>query len=173
MKKNHAGKAEVWLVFWKKHTGKPSLSYNDAVEEALCFGWIDGIRRSIDAERYEQRFTTRKADSKWSESNKKRAKRMIEAGQMTPAGQKTIDIAKKSGNWANPVRPRAEYPMPPELRAHLKKNKKAADFFDSLAPSYQREFMNWIGSAKRPETRKRRLAEAIELLKQGKRLGMR
>lgn len=101
-------------------------------------------RPFLDANRYEQRFTPRKANSNWSASNKERVKRMVESGQMTPAGQKTIDIAKKNGKWANRVRPRTEFPMPPELDKRLKRNRKAANFFDSLAPSYRREFIAWI-----------------------------
>ncbi|GGX72446.1 YdeI/OmpD-associated family protein [Saccharospirillum salsuginis] len=96
---NHHSASEVWLVLFKKTSGKANLSYNDAVEEALCFGWIDGMKRSIDEERYSLRFTPRKADSQWSQSNKDRVRRLIEAGQMARAGQDAVDLAKKSGVW--------------------------------------------------------------------------
>ena len=98
---------------------------------------------------------------------------MIETGQMASAGLKSIEFAKKSGNWQEPVSARTEFSMPPELTARLKRSKKAAAVFASLAPSYQRQYIAWIATAKRPETRKRRLDEAIELLKRGEKLGMR
>ena len=160
-------------MFYKRHTGKPTLTYNDAVEEALCFGWIDGIKRSIDDERYMHRFSPRKPDSKWSVLNKKRAARMLKAGQMAPAGEKAIELAKKNGKWNEPASVRTNFAMPPELHARLKRNKKAATFFASLAPSYQRQYIAWIATAKRPETKKRRLDEAVKLLNHGERLGMR
>ena len=173
LKENHASTDEVWLVFLKKTTGRPNLSYNDAVEEALCFGWIDGVKRSIDEERYMHRFTPRKPKSKWSGTNIKRAERLIKTGQMTPAGSSAIKLAKKNGAWANPTGPQASVAMPPELNERLLQNKKAADFFAELAPSYQRQYMAWIAAAKRPDTRSRRVDEAITLLSRGEKLGMR
>lgn len=163
----------MWLVFLKQHTEKPNLSYNDAVEEAVCFGWIDGIKRSIDEDRYMHRFSPRKSNSKWSESNKKRAQHMLKAGQMSPAGERSIKLAKKNGKWTEPASERTMFLMPPELHARLKNSHKAESFFSSLAPSYQQQFIAWIATAKRPETRKRRLDEAIELLGRGEKLGMR
>ncbi len=173
LEKNHATETEVWLVFLKKHTPKPNLSYNDAVEEAVCFAWIDGIKKSIDENRYMHRFTPRKPNSNWSEPNKKRVERMRKAGKMAPAGEKAVEDARSRGNWDNPVSALTDFPMPPEFESRLKRNKKAAAFFDSLAPSYRREFVAWVATAKRPETRKRRLDETIKLLRQGKKLGMR
>ena len=172
LKKNHAAKTEIWLVFYKRHTGKPTLSYNDAVEEALCFGWIDGVKRSIDDERYMHRFSPRKANSKWSESNKKRVARMQKAGQMTEAGRRAVDEAKRNGKWTEAPRP-IDLSMPTELADALKRNDRAATYFQSLAPSYQRQYIGWITTAKRQETRIRRLDEAMELLELGKKLGMR
>ena len=172
LEKNHRNVSEVWLVFYKRHTGKPTLSYNDAVEEALCFGWIDGIKRSIDDERYMHRFSPRKQNSKWSESNRIRVARMQKAGQMTAAGKRAVASAKRSGKWSEPA-PDFDFSMPSELEAGLARSKKAANFFASLAPSYQRQFIGWITTAKREETRKRRLKEAMELLKRGEKLGMR
>ena len=171
--KNHAVTAEVWLVFYKKHTGKPTLSYSDAVEEALCFGWIDGIRKRIDDERYMHRFTPRKPDSNWSETNKKRVARLLEENLIEPAGLTLIEAAQRSGRWDVPGRKDVDLSMPVELESALDKNDKAATFFRSLAPSYKREFVAWIATAKRPETRAKRLAETIRLLQAGKKLGMR
>jgi uncharacterized protein YdeI (YjbR/CyaY-like superfamily) len=173
LEKNHARETEVWLVFLKQHTGEPNVSYNEAVEEAVCFGWIDGVKRSIDEDRYMHRFTPRRADSKWSKLNKERAQRMIEAGQMAPAGNKSIELAKDSGRWTEPVSARTILTMPSELNVQFKRNKKAATFFASIAPSYQRQYIAWIATAKRPETKKRRVDEAIRLLKRGQKLGMR
>jgi uncharacterized protein YdeI (YjbR/CyaY-like superfamily) len=173
LKKNHANEIEVWLVFLKKHTGRQNVSYNDAVEEALCFGWIDGVKRSIDEDRYMHRFTPRKPGSNWSESNKKRVQRLISASQMAPAGEESIKLAKKNGKWSAPANSPAEISMPPEFDVRLKCNKKAATFFSSLAPSYQRQYIAWIATAKRPDTRKRRVDDAMELLKRGEKLGMR
>ena len=99
LRKHHADVAELWVVFYKKGTGQPTISYNDAVEEALCFGWIDGIRKRVDDARYMHRFTPRKPNSMWSESNKVRVVRLVEAGLMTAAGQRLIDHAQESGAW--------------------------------------------------------------------------
>ena len=97
--KNHSRKTGVWIVFFKKKTGKPSLPYEDAVEEALCFGWIDSLVKRVDEESYIQKFTPRKAASTWSASNKKRVQKMIRQGRMTPAGMLAIDEAKGRGSW--------------------------------------------------------------------------
>ena len=172
LEKHHAAKTEIWLVFYKRHTGKPTLSYNDAVEEALCFGWIDGVKRSIDDERYTHRFSPRKANSRWSESNKKRVARMLRAGQMAEAGRRAVEQAKRNGKWTEAAQP-IDLSMPAELADALKRNKKAAAHFESLAPSYRRQYIGWITTAKRQETRLRRLDEAMGLLELGKKLGMR
>lgn len=171
LEKNHAAVEEAWLVFFKKAAGKPTLSYNDAVEEALCFGWIDGVKRALDAERYMHRFTPRKLASRWSALNKQRAERMLKAGLMAPAGERAIRRAKENGAWAA-ARVQKEFPMPPEFAARLARDKKAAAFFSSLAPSYQRAVCRWVGTAKREETKARRLDEAMRRLKNGEKLGM-
>jgi uncharacterized protein YdeI (YjbR/CyaY-like superfamily) len=173
LRRNHALKAEVWVVFFKKTAPKSNLSYNDAVEEAVCFGWIDGVKRSVDEHRYMHRFSPRRPDSKWSRSNKERVQRMVDAGLMTEAGERAVAQAKKSGAWAAPVESPGPLPMPPEFKARLKRNEKAQAFFDSLAPSYRRQFVDWVASAKRDDTRRRRIQEALALLAKGKKLGMR
>jgi len=173
LEENHSTETEVWLVFLKKHTRKPNLSYNDSVEEALCFGWIDGVKRSIDKDRYMHRFSPRKLNSRWSRSNKERVQHLFEKGQITAAGKRAIEQAKKNGNWAEPESARGHLSMPTELNDQLNLCPKAATFFASLAPSYQQQYIAWIGTAKRPETRQRRLVEAIALLERGEKLGMR
>lgn len=172
LERNHDARTEVWLVFYKRHTGKPTLSYNDAVEEAVCFGWIDGVKRSIDDERYTHRFTPRKPASKWSATNRKRAGKMIRDGLMTAAGRKAIRQAKRARTWDAPAAT-IDLSVPPELAEFLRTNEKAASFFESLAPSCRTQFTGWINSAKRPGTRQRRLAESMDLLERGLELGMR
>jgi uncharacterized protein YdeI (YjbR/CyaY-like superfamily) len=173
LEENYARAHEVWLVFYKRHTGASSLTYNDAVEEALCFGWIDGVRRALDNRRYMHRLSPRKSDSKWSELNKARAQRMLDTGLMKPPGLRAIDEAKRNGHWSAPVRRPPASPMSAEFESHLRKNKKAAQFFASLASSHQRQYRDWIASAKREETRARRIEEALKLLVVGEKLGMR
>ena len=108
LERNHDAQSEVWLVFYKKHTGKPTIPYDSAVEEALCFGWIDSIIKRVDNERYVRKFTPRKGRSIWSKLNKKRASKMIREGRMTEAGLKMIDEAKKSGEWFKTTPTRTE-----------------------------------------------------------------
>jgi uncharacterized protein YdeI (YjbR/CyaY-like superfamily) len=163
---------EVWLIFYKRHTGKPSLNYDDAVEEALCFGWIDSIIRKLDDEKFARKFTPRKAESKWSELNKKRAHKMVKEGKMTQAGLKNITEAKKSGEWFRSPSPRTNLAPPSYMIEAFAANKKARENFAKLAKSYQRHYIGWITSAKKQETRKRRLAEAIRLLEKNEKLGM-
>lgn len=174
LEKHHAARAEIWLVFYKRHTGRPTLSYNDAVEEAVCFGWIDGVKRSIDAERYMHRFSPRKAASNWSATNRRRVDRMTRAGLMTAAGRKAVAQAKRAGTWlVESPAATVDDSIPPGLATRLEKNRKAARFFESLAPSYRRQFTAWINVAKREETRQRRIEETVALLEKGERLGMR
>jgi uncharacterized protein YdeI (YjbR/CyaY-like superfamily) len=172
LKENCATKEEVWLVYYKKHAGKPSISYDDSVEEALCFGWVDSIIRRIDDVKFARKFTPRKAASKWSEANKKRAEKMIREAKMTPAGLAKVEIAKESGRWFRTHATKKELVVPLYFEEALAGNKKAVDNFNRLAPSYKRNAVAWIESAKREETRERRVAEFIELLEQNKKLGM-
>jgi uncharacterized protein YdeI (YjbR/CyaY-like superfamily) len=172
LRQHHAKSSGIWLVFYKKHTGKSGLTYEAAVEEALCFGWIDSIIKKIDADRYVRKLTPRKADSSWSESNRRRVARLEERGLMTAAGKSKVTEAKRSGRWHGSVPPSAVFSIPPELADALAKNKKAGAFFDQLAPSYQKQYCAWISTAKRPETRERRLRTSLSLLEQGEKLGL-
>ena len=128
LRKNHDSKPEVWVVFFKKTSPKTNLSYNDAVEEALCFGWVDGMKRSIDEHRYMHRFSPRKPDSKWSPSNIERVQRMLDAGLMTAAGEKAIAQAKESGSWEQPVTSPGPLPMPPEFDQQTETQQEGAVF---------------------------------------------
>ncbi len=172
LSQNHDKSSGIWLVFYKKHTGKSTLEYEEAVEEALCFGWIDSIIKKADEEKYLRKLTPRKADSRWSELNKKRIAKLTKQGHMTESGIAKVEEAKKSGLWDQPDRPQISLDIPRELESALAKNIKAKKFFDQLAPSYQKQFIGWIAAAKRRETRERRLRESIALLEQGEKLGM-
>jgi uncharacterized protein YdeI (YjbR/CyaY-like superfamily) len=172
LKENHDKEKEVWLIFYKKHTGKPGVPYDDAVEEALCFGWIDSIVKRIDDEKYAQKFTPRKADSTWSELNKKRVKKMIRQGRMTETGLALINAAKKSGKWEQVISQPKEFAIPPEVIKAISANKKAWENFNNLAPSYKKQYIGWITTAKKEETRQLRLKEVVEILIQGKKLGL-
>jgi uncharacterized protein YdeI (YjbR/CyaY-like superfamily) len=168
---NGGSEKEIWLVFFKRHTGKARLEYDDAVEEALCFGWIDSIVKRLDDERYAQKFTPRRPGSNWSTLNLARAKKMIAARLMTPSG--SLLIAPGSLRRP-PARPSAEAgeKIPAYFAAALVNDPKAQSFFAGLAPSYQRLYVRWVDNAKREETRQRRLAEALATLRAGRKLGM-
>ena len=168
----HTSEAGIWLVFYKKGTSKPTIDYEDAVEEALCFGWIDSIIKKIDDQKYVRKFTLRKDKSVWSQLNKKRANKMIKQGMMTEAGLAKIKAAKKNGCWNQEARPQISFEVPPEFAKALARNKKAKVNFDQLAPTYRKYYIGWIATAKRPETKERRIAESIALLEKGKKLGM-
>lgn len=172
LSENHAAKAGIWLVFYKKETSRLTIEYEAAVEEALCFGWIDSIIKKIDAARYARKFTPRSDKSKWSQLNKKRANKMIKEGRMTEVGLAKIKVAKKTGLWDKDPRPQISLDIPPEFAKALARNKKAKESFDKLAPSYRKYYIGWIAMAKRPETKKRRIEESIALLEKGQKLGL-
>jgi len=172
LSKNHTTKAGVWLIFYKKETSRPTISYEAAVEEAICFGWIDGIIKKVDVARYARKFTPRSDKSKWSLLNKKRANKMIKEGRMTEIGLAKIKAAKKTGLWDKDARPQILFDIPPEFEKALARNNKAKENFDKLAPTYRKHYIGWIAVAKRPETKKRRIEESITLLEQDKKLGL-
>jgi len=172
LKKSHAMVKEVWLIYYKKHTGKPRIPYDDAVEEALCFGWIDSTVRKIDEERFAQKFTPRRAKSNWSELNKARAEKLMKQGRMTKAGLARIETAKTNGEWNKTTTPGVNYEFPAELKEALSVSIKAREFYDSLSASSRKQFIGWIASAKKKETRQKRAEEAVKLLKRKQKLGM-
>lgn len=172
LSQHYATEAGIWLVFYKKETSKPTIAYEDAVEEALCFGWVDSIIKKIDAEKYARKFTPRKDKSNWSELNKKRARKMIKEGLMTDAGEAKIEAAKKNGLWGRAAAAGISFEMPLEFTRALAKNKKAIGNFEKLAASYRKHYIGWINTAKRAETKKKRIKEAIHLLEKGERLGL-
>jgi uncharacterized protein YdeI (YjbR/CyaY-like superfamily) len=172
LEENHATRDEVWVVYFKKHTGRRSIDYEASVEEALCFGWIDGILRRLDEERYARRFTPRRRGSDWSASNRARVERLIESGRMKEAGLKRVEAAKRDGSWQAPNRPDVGSEVPEELREALARNAKARKFFESLPPSERKRYVAWVAVAKRPETRARRVRKSVERLARGEKLGM-
>lgn len=173
LRENHNCVEEIWLVYYKKHTGIPSISYQDSLDEALCFGWVDSLIKRIDDDRYARKFTPRRDDSNWSLVNKTRVKELIAEGRMTEHGLDKVEAAKQSGSWENPLtKPDLDFETPSELEQALSENPEAAQFFESLAPTYRKQYIGWIATAKRPETREKRVVEAIRLLSEGKKLGL-
>ncbi len=169
---HHGREKLVWLVFFKKHTGKTAVSYQDAVEEALCWGWIDSVKKRLDDDRYAFKFTPRKEQSFWSASNKRRVAKLERQGRLEAPGRALIEAAKKNGWWDK--RPAAERPapMPDELAAALRAHPAAQAGYDGLTAAQQRQYRLWVGSAKRPATRARRAEEARGKLERGEKLGM-
>jgi uncharacterized protein YdeI (YjbR/CyaY-like superfamily) len=163
---NHATSQGIWLIYYKKKSGKPRVSYDAAVEEALCFGWIDSLPNKLDEERYMQLFTPRKPKSGWSALNKKRIEALIRDGLMMPAGLAKIEKAKKDGSWTK-LDGIADVTMPSELQKELKKDKSAASGFMQYSQSVQKNILWWIVSAKRPETRQKRIAAVLQSAKGG------
>ncbi len=172
LEKNHKKENEIWLIYFKKHTGKPKIPYDDAVEEALCFGWIDSTVKRVDDEKYMQKFTPRKDTSMWSASNKKRVRKMIDCGRMTEAGLIKVNEAKKNGRWTESTRIFDTRRIPSDLHVALSENRKAFDCYSNLAPTYKKQYHWWIVSTKRQETRKKRIKQSIMLLEKNKKLGM-
>jgi uncharacterized protein YdeI (YjbR/CyaY-like superfamily) len=166
---NHDSVAEIWLLFDKKHTGQPAVAYEDSVEEALCFGWVDSLIRRIDDNRFARKFTPRKPDSNWSSINCRRYAKMKAAGLLTEAGKqrpptdRIVDI---------PPRPPRGQDVPDYIAKALKKDKAAWAMFETLAPSHRWNYVRWIDQAKRPETRERRLTQAMAMLKAGRKPGI-
>ena len=171
---HHDSESEIWLVFYKKETGIPSIEYGESLDEALCYGWVDSIIKSIDERKYARKFTPRKDESRWSLVNKKRAEQLIRDGLMTDHGMRKVEAAKRSGSWYAPgQKPKMDFEMPKEFSEALRDNPKAKAFFDGLAASHQKQYLGWIITAKRPETGERRIAESIRMLTEGKKLGLR
>jgi uncharacterized protein YdeI (YjbR/CyaY-like superfamily) len=164
--KHHASSPGVWLVRHKQHTGVESMAYEDLVSEALCFGWVDSLVKRMDDDRYAIKVTPRKPTSKWSDINRRRWNDLKAAGLLAAPGL----AAAPTGNRYAP------HPPIPELPAYVaeafKTNRAAWRHFQALAPTYRRNFVVWIHTAKRPETREKRIRESIELLAAGKKLGL-
>lgn len=161
LEKNHKGKDAIWLIFYKKSSAKYNLSWSDSVDEALCFGWIDSTKRTVDEERYKQYFSKRKADSNWSKINKDKVNALIDQGLMMEEGLKSIEIAKENGSWTILDEVEALV-MPKDLNEALSKNDVSGKFFDELSKSDKKILLYWVFSAKRQETRRKRIQEIVK-----------
>lgn len=168
---NHASETELWIGFYKKDSGKGGLTYAEALDEALCFGWIDGIKKRVDESSYTHRFTPRKPKSNWSLINIGHVARLKKAGRMAPAGLKAFAAREtaRSGVYSFENKPRQ---LSPELERQFKSDQAAWDFFQQQPPGYRRLVSFWVMSAKQEETRQRRLGQLVSDSKQGRRLGM-
>jgi uncharacterized protein YdeI (YjbR/CyaY-like superfamily) len=163
---NHDSESEVWLIFHKKHTGKESVAYKDALDEALCYGWIDSLIKRIDDDRYARKFTPRKPGSNWSSINIRRynelkaAKRLAAPGlARSPDGSPVVDMPRPTS-------------VPAYIEKAIRRDARAWTFFGTLPPSSRRLYINWIDSAKRETTRQTRLARAVQMMRAGKKPGL-
>jgi uncharacterized protein YdeI (YjbR/CyaY-like superfamily) len=159
---HHADADELLVGYYKKGSGRPSITWPESVDEALCFGWIDGIRRRIDDERYSIRFTPRRPRSVWSAVNIKRAGELIAEGRMTPAGLAAFEARDEERSAIYSYEQLRQATLEPEQEERLRANAAAWEWFQSRPPSWRRAAAHWVTSAKRPETRERRLATLIE-----------
>jgi uncharacterized protein YdeI (YjbR/CyaY-like superfamily) len=168
--KHHTSVPEIWLVFHKQHTGKTSLDYEAAIEEALCFGWIDSLVRRLDDERFARKFTPRKPNSRWSDVNRRRYASLEKRRLLTDAGRANSPAGKRAYTLAQ--RRPMDAALPAYIERAFKADPAAWRFFETLAPSYRRAYVGWIDAAKREETRERRLREAVTRLAKGEKLGL-
>lgn len=160
--KNHLSKQAVWLVFYNQSSGKKSISWSEAVEVALCFGWIDSKKIKIDQETSHQFFSRRKPNSTWSRINKEKVQQLVENGLMTEAGYKSIEVAKQNGSWTI-LDEVEELIIPKDLDLEFAVKPDSKDFFLSLSKSARKSILQWLKLAKRPETRQKRITEIVEL----------
>lgn len=173
--RNHGTAKEIWLAYYKKGSGKTSVTYQEALEEALCFGWIDSVIRRLDEERYAQKYTPRNPKSIWSAANKARIEKLVAEGRMAGPGLAKVEAAKRNGSWdkLNEVeRIGLGGDLPPDLVEALGREPKAQAAFDRRPPSEKKMWGYWVLSAKKPETRARRVAETVKRVLAGRRPGM-
>jgi uncharacterized protein YdeI (YjbR/CyaY-like superfamily) len=162
LQENHHSKQSVWLVYYKKKSGMPTISWSEAVDEALCFGWIDSTKKTLDDDTFIQFFSKRKANSTWSKVNKDKVLRFIDDGTMTKAGLKSIETAKQNGSWV--ILDEAETLIIPEdLENAFRTKPGSKDFFLGLSKSARKSILQWVILAKRKETRQKRINEIAEL----------
>jgi uncharacterized protein YdeI (YjbR/CyaY-like superfamily) len=162
LKENHGSKQSVWLVYYKKKSNFATVTYNDAVDEALCFGWIDSKAKPLDEEKSMRFFCKRKPNSVWSKINKGKVRRLIAEGLMMQAGYESIETAKQNGSWTI-LDDVEELKIPKDLEKEFKTKQGSKDFFLSLSKSVRKGILQWLVLAKRPETRQKRICEIAEL----------
>jgi len=161
LEENHQSKHSVWLVYYRVSTKIPSISWSDAVDEALCFGWIDSTKKTIDEEKYMQYFSRRKPKSMWSRINKEKVVKLIKDNLMTKAGFDSIETAKKNGSWTM-LDEVESLIIPEDLKKELANHKGSTEYFDSLSKSSKKILLHWVVFAKRSETRQKRILEIAE-----------
>ncbi|MEQ8910443.1 MAG: YdeI/OmpD-associated family protein [Vicingaceae bacterium] len=161
LEKHHQSEEAVWLIYYKASSPNPSLSWSEAVDEALCFGWIDSTKKTIDEERYMQYFSKRKPKSHWSKINKEKVAQLIRNKQMTKAGFDSIEKAKQNGSW-NALDASEALEVPNDLKEALAKHQGATEFYEGLSKSAKKILLHWVISAKRIETRQKRIVEIAE-----------
>jgi uncharacterized protein YdeI (YjbR/CyaY-like superfamily) len=167
LQKNQSKSKGIWLHFFKKDSGVKSIGWQDAVEAGLCYGWIDGQAKPFDEQSWLQRFTPRRAKSNWSKKNTEHAERLIKLGRMRPGGLAEVEKAKADGRWDKAYDSPSNMTAPEDLLKALEKNKKAKAFFESLSKT-NKFAINWrLQTAKKPETRAKRLKTILEMLKKG------
>jgi uncharacterized protein YdeI (YjbR/CyaY-like superfamily) len=164
LEEHHETESEVYVGYWKKATGKPSLSWSEAVDQALCFGWIDGRLNRIDDQSHMQRFTPRRPNSNWSNVNVAKVEQLKEAGKMRPAGLAAFERRRESDYSYE----RARAQLPSEYEQRLRANRAAAEYFEGRPPGYRRAAIHWVVSAKREETRMRRMQQLIDCSAEGR-----
>jgi uncharacterized protein YdeI (YjbR/CyaY-like superfamily) len=163
----HAASNGVWLKIAKKATGIPTVTHAEALEEALCYGWIDGQRAPLDESFFLQRFTPRRPRSKWSQVNREKVTKLIEQGRMKPAGLAQINAAKEDGRWDAAYAPQSSQTIPEDFKRALEQNPAAYEFFKTLRGTRRYSFLYRIQDAKRPETRARRIEQFVTMLANG------
>jgi uncharacterized protein YdeI (YjbR/CyaY-like superfamily) len=168
LQENHAVEKEAWLMILKKHASGRGISYDEALDEALCFGWIDGLMRSVDDNTFTLRFSPRKARSIWSEGNKQRVERLIEQGRMSEAGMAKIREAKENGEWDKAAEREDTSFLPSDLEEALQRDGRIWLTWESLAPSRKKQYIYWITSAKTEETRQRRIRETVAMVEKSR-----
>ena len=168
--KQHDKSAGVWLKLSKKDSGIPSITYEEALDVALCYGWIDGQKKGFNDKFWLQKFTPRGAKSIWSKINTEKAERLITSGEMQPAGFKAIELAKQDGRWDAAYASQKNISVPQDFQAALDKNKKAKTFFGSLNSVNRYAILFRIHNAKKPETRAKRIQQFIEMLERGEKI---
>jgi len=167
LQKHHQTADGIWLVYYKKDSGKTRVSYNDAVEEALCYGWIDSTLRPIDDLSYKQLFMPRKPKSGWSKLNKDRVEKLQKEGLMTAAGLEKIELAKTHGTWGK-LDHIESFTIPPDLEKAFTTNKAAKKYYETLSTWRKKYLLYWLGNAKREETRQKRIEDIIQSLNEEK-----
>jgi len=165
LEKNHHSKQSVWLIFYTKRSNVPSLSWSEAVDEALCFGWIDSTKKKIDDSSFMQFFSRRKPKSNWSKINKQKVQQLIDSNKMAKAGYESIETAKQNGYWTI-LDEVEELVIPNDLEIAFKKHKGSRDYFLSLSKSIRKIIICWVTLAKRQETRQKRIDEIVESARQ-------